>query len=198
MALVTRAIVKTYLGIASSNDDDLLDDLIEASRAIIHAYTRRVFDATSSVKKFDAEGDVDGANLYFSSGLELAGEPSAVTNGDGTSLVADTDYVLAPLNLFPAYGLTILPSSSNYWVGKSNGDHINAIAVTGAWGHSASGSTPSDIVQACTRLAAFLYRQRDTNADLDRPLLVEGSVVLPSAIPADVERMLAPYVMRAL
>ena len=134
MALVTRADVKTYLGIASTDDDDLLDDLIASAESIVADITHRIFDATSSVKKFDAEADVIDATLYFSSGLELAGEPSAVSNGDGSALVADTDYVMVPLNRFPAYGLQMLPSSSSYWQGKSNGDHVNAISVTGVWG----------------------------------------------------------------
>ena len=195
MALVTRADVKTYLGIGSTDDDDLLDDLIASAESIVGEFTHRTFDASSSVKKFDAEDDVEGATLYFSSGFELAGEPSAVSNGDGTALVADTDYVMVPLNRFPAYGLQMLPSSSSYWQGKSNGDHINAISVTGAWGYSTS--APNDIVQAARRLSAFLYRQRDTNADADRPLIVEGVTILPSSLPRDVERMLSPYVLRS-
>ena len=194
MALVTRADVKTYLGIASTDDDDLLDDLIASAESIVADITHRIFDATSSVKKFDAEADVIDATLYFSSGLELAGEPSAVSNGDGTALVADTDYVMVPLNRFPAYGLQMLPSSSSYWQGKSNGDHVNAISVTGVWGYSAT--PPSAINQAAKRLSAFLYRQRDTNADTDRPLIVDGVTILPSALPHDVERILAPYVLR--
>lgn len=198
MALVTRADVKTYLGVSSTDDDDLLDDLIASAESIVKEFTHRTFDASSSTKKFDAEGDVEGATLYFSSGFELAGEPSAVTNGDGTALVADTDYVMVPLNRFPAYGLQMLPSSSSYWQGKSNGDHVNAISITGVWGYSASGSTPNDVVQAAKRLSAFLYRQRDTNSDADRPLIVDGVTVLPSSLPRDVERMLSPYVLRTI
>jgi hypothetical protein len=196
MALVSRADVKTYLGIGSTDDDDLLDDLIASAESIVSEFTHRTFDATSSTKKFDAEADVEGATLYFSGGFELAGEPSAVSNGDGTALVADTDYVMVPLNRFPAYGLQMLPSSSSYWQGKSNGDHVNAISVTGSWGYSTS--APNDVVQAAKRLSAYLYRQRDTNADTDRPLIVDGVTILPSSLPRDVERMLSPYVLRTI
>jgi len=195
VALVTRADVKTYLGIASTDDDDLLDNLIASAESIVAEFTHRTFDASSSTKKFDADADIENETLYFSSGFELAGEPSAVSNGDGTALVADTDYVMVPLNRFPAYGLQMLPSSSNYWQGKSNGDHVNAISVTGSWGYSTS--APNDVVQAAKRLSAFLYRQRDTNADADRPLIVEGVTILPSSLPRDVERMLSPYVLRS-
>ena len=94
MALVTRADVKTYLGIASTDDDDLLDDLIASAESIVAEFTHRTFDASSSTKKFDADADIENETLYFSSGFELAGEPSAVSNGDGTALVADTDLSL--------------------------------------------------------------------------------------------------------
>ena len=141
--------------------------------------------------------NVDGRNLYFSEGLELAAEPTSVTNGDGTALVADTDYIVTPTNSYPSYGLTMLQSSSNWWQGKSNGDMANAISINAKWGYSVSGSVPNDIVQAATRLSAFLYRQRDTNSDADRPLIVDGVTILPSALPHDVERILMPYVMRA-
>jgi hypothetical protein len=72
MALVSRADVKTYLGIGSTDDDDLLDDLIASAESIVSEFTHRTFDATSSTKKFDAEADVEGATLYFSGGFELA------------------------------------------------------------------------------------------------------------------------------
>lgn len=198
MALVTTAIVKTYLGVSSSGDDDLLDDLVENAQKIIETFTGRVFDVSSAtVKKFDAVANVDGRNLYFSEGLELAAEPTSVTNGDGTALVADTDYIVKPPNSYPSYGLTMLQSSSNWWQGKSNGDMANAISINAKWGYSVSGSVPNDIVQAATRLSAFLYRQRDTNSDSDRPLIVDGVTILPSSLPHDVERILMPYVMRA-
>jgi hypothetical protein len=198
MALVTRAIVKTYLGISSTGDDDMLDDLIENAQGVIEDYTGRLFDTSSAtVKKFDAQADVNGRNLYFPEGLELAAEPTSVTNGDGTALVADTDYIVTPANAYPSYGLMMLQSSSNYWQGKSNGDMANAISINAKWGYSISGSVPTAIVQAATRLSSFLYRQRDTNSDSDRPLIIDGVTILPSALPHDVERILSPYIMRA-
>ena len=55
--------------------------------------------------------------------------------------------------------------------------------------------TPTDIVAACRRLAAWLYRQKDTQqGDIDRPLLAgDGSVIMPTTLPHDVEKILQPY-----
>ena len=193
MAYTTTAKVKTYMGVSSSSDDTLIGDLVDAATSFIDAFTHRSFAVSStSTKKFDAVANVDGRNLLFSDGLEAAAITS-VTNGDSTSLSVNTDYVYLPRNSAPYYGLRMLSSSSNSWEYDSNGNPENAISIVANWGYSTS--APDDIKQACIRLSAFLYRQRETNADIDRPLLVEGSVVLPSALPKDVERMLQPYVM---
>lgn len=58
--------------------------------------------------------------------------------------------------------------------------------------------TPTDIVAACRRLAAWLYRQKDTQqGDLDRPILAgDGSVIMPSTLPKDITDMLMPYQKR--
>jgi hypothetical protein len=55
--------------------------------------------------------------------------------------------------------------------------------------------TPTDIVTACRRLAAWMYRQKDTQqGDLDRPILAgDGSVIMPTTLPQDVEMLLRPY-----
>lgn len=54
---------------------------------------------------------------------------------------------------------------------------------------------PSDIITACRRLAAWMYRQKDTQqGDTDRPLLAgDGIVIMPTTIPQDVEKILLAY-----
>lgn len=55
--------------------------------------------------------------------------------------------------------------------------------------------TPVDIVQACRRLAAWLYRQKDTQSgDQDRPILAgDGTIIMPSTLPSDITSLLRPY-----
>lgn len=55
--------------------------------------------------------------------------------------------------------------------------------------------TPADIVQACRRLAAWLYRQKDTQqSGTSTPLFAaDGTVVMPSIMPVDVVDLLRPY-----
>jgi hypothetical protein len=43
-----------------------------------------------------------------------------------------------------------------------------------------------------------MYRQKDTQSgDIDRPLLAgDGSIIMPTTLPLDVEKMLQPYIRR--
>lgn len=55
--------------------------------------------------------------------------------------------------------------------------------------------TPASIRQACTRLAAFLYRQKDNQAgDSDRAVVGPTGIIMPIALPADVQSLLQPWV----
>lgn len=77
--------------------------------------------------------------------------------------------------------------------------------TTVTWAQTAANDTdttgllmyaPTDIVTACRRLAAWMYRQKDTQqGDADRPILAgDGSVIMPTTLPRDVEMLLMPYV----
>ncbi len=193
MAYTTTALVKTYLGIASAADDTLLGALIVRGQAFIDKYVHRNFEvASATAKRFDAVRDVYGTTLYFTEGLELAETPTVVTNGDNTTLVLNTDYVTLPVNSGPFYGLQTLESSPAIWIEDALGNGQRAVTVTGKWGYSVT--APDDIVHAATRLTAFLYRQREGNGELDRPVSVaDGMVLLPARLPADIAAILEPY-----
>ena len=193
MAYTTTALVKTYLGISSSNDDTLIGALVVRGQAFIDKYVHRTFEvASATAKVFDAVRDVTGACLYFNEGLELAETPTSVVNGDLVTLVLNTDYVTLPANSGPFYALELLDSTSTVWTYAVNGNSQRALSVTGKWGYSVT--APDDIVQAATRLAGFLYRQREGNGELDRPISVaDGMVLLPARLPADIAAILEPY-----
>ena len=186
---ITLAEVRQYLTIdESANDDALLYALIGAATAAIDAYTGNTFQATAdSDRTLDALEDVGGRLLLF--GDWLAAAPTSITNGDGTAVGSD-EYVTEPRNVAPFYAARLKVSSTITWTYTTTPE--DAITVTGMWAYSTT--APADVAQACLRLTAFLYRQRDTNADADRPLLAgDGTVIMPSTIPPDVKALLRPY-----
>jgi hypothetical protein len=56
--------------------------------------------------------------------------------------------------------------------------------------------TPPSIRQACVRLAGWLYRQKDNQTgDTDRPILAgDGSVIMPTTLPQDVQSILSQWI----
>jgi hypothetical protein len=189
MAYASSSDLKTYLDITSSGDDTLIADVLTRAQALIEAATNRVFEAAAnSSRLFDAVTDVEGAVLYLDEDLASI---NSITNGDsGATAITSGQYVSEPRNETPYYAIRLLDSTSLDW--EYNADPENAITVNGKWAYSES--APADIVQATVRLAAFLYRQKESNVDVDRVMqLPDGSMVLPSGLPRDVTSIIKKY-----
>ena len=193
MAYTTTALVKTYMGITTATDDTLIGTLIVRAQAIVDNYTHRTFEAAAnSTKFFNSRFDVYGRTLYFNEGLEAA-TITTITNGDATVIVVNTDCTTLPANSTPIYGLQMLASSTQIWQQTPAGDDERAISIVAKWAYSLT--APDDIVAATIRLVAFLYRQRESNADLDRAVSVgDGMVLMPGTLPADIAAILQPYI----
>lgn len=186
MAYTDVATLKTYLAISGSGDDVLLGTLIDRAQAIIDQETQTTFEATSDTTRyFDAVADVRGRTLRFDSYIASF---TSVVNGDGAT-VTSGQYVKTPRNSAPYYAITLLVSSGVAWRWAT--DPENAIAVTGKWAYSTT--APADIQHAAIRLAAYLYRQKDNAADLDRTMIAGNTTILPAALPSDMLRMLVSY-----
>ena len=113
--------------------------------------------------------------------------PTRVGNADGDgNEIASSDYVLLPRN-GPRYYTILLVRGE--WTQADNGD---VATVTGAWGYSTT--PPADIVHACIRLAAFLYRQKDAQVFDVTAFPEAGVITLPRGMPADVRATLDQYV----
>lgn len=182
MAYVSASEVKAYLGINTSTEDALISSLMERAQGIIDAYTGRKFEAETATRYFDGNF-VDGQDLNLW-GYDLLGI-TALTNGDET-IISSADYRLFPRNDNPKW--TIRLNSDKSW--NLSGDA--EISIAGTWGYAAT--APFDIVHACIRLTAFLYRQKDTSADIDRPMITgDGVTIMPSGLPADVQKLLDRY-----
>ena len=189
MSYASMTNLKDYLGIsvATTEDDPLLTDLLTRAEGIIDAYTGRHFEAETATKYFTID-DIDGQNLYLW-GYDLL-SVTKLTNGDGVE-IASGNYRLFPRNDNPKWIIRL--DEDQAW-NFTNGD--SEISVAGTWGYSVT--APADITHACIRLAAFLYRQKDTSADIDRPMVTgDGVTIMPSGLPSDVQKLLDRYKRRA-
>lgn len=188
MAYASTPELKLYLGITTSTDDVLLTALITRAQSIIDTYCKRTFEAAAdSTRYFHAVNDVGGYTLYLDHDLYSA---TTVTNGDGVAVSA-SDYVLVPANYRPAYAIALKLSASAVWTYSTTPE--NAISVAGKWAYSLT--APADITHACIRLAAWLYRQKDTHGDVDNATIATGGMVLvPQGVPKDIHALLKGYV----
>lgn len=194
MSYATLAEVKAWLGIDTVNltDDTQITRAITASQQIIDTHCRRSFEAAAdSVRLFDALGDhIEYDELWFDTDCC---QITTIINGDSTTVTAG-QYVTLPGNFAPYYGVRLKTSAGVSWTYDT--DYAKAISVTGRWAYSVT--APADIVYACTRLAAYLYKQRDNyNIGLERAEATPmGTMLLPMALPKDVLTLLNPYVRR--
>lgn len=180
--------LKTYLHISGSADDALLADLITRASRIVDRHCHRHFAAVQETRCYDAVGShITGKLLLLDADLLSL---TTLTNGDGAVIDAD-DTILRPVNWPPYFGISLKASSGLGWTYTD--DPEGAISVEGVWGYSAE--PPPEIVQAVTRLAAWLYRQRDTGVDTTEVEVTErGTAAAPSRLPRDVRQMIDPFI----
>lgn len=186
MAYASAANLKVYLGISEATDDTLLGTLLTAAQAMIDAYCRQTFEASADTTRyFDPTTQVVGRTLFLDAPLAAI---TSITNGDG-STIGSTLYVKEPRNETPWHQLTLKANATVNW--NYTGAPENAITIVGKWAYSTT--APADIAQVTIRLAGYLYRQRDNAGDLDRAIIGASGILLPAALPKDIETLLRPY-----
>lgn len=182
-AYATVAELKSYLGISGSTDDVLLTSLLDRATKMIERYTARCFDAAYATRYYSEDAVDDDM-------LSLDGDLFSVTtlkNGEGNTITS-TDYWLLPRNSGPPFHQIKLKAEADYsWTFDTDGE----IEVYGLWGYTSD--PPDDIVHACIRWAAYLYRQKDSQVFDVTAVPEQGVITIPKGVPADVKQLLGPY-----
>lgn len=181
MALVTLAQLKAYVDVSNTSDDSLLTSALSSAEAAVKAFTRRIFEPVTMTRTYSSDA-VRGNLLFLDE--DLISATSITANGRNVPL---SNVVLEPRNA-ACYSMIRMKQTVGDWLT----DDDSEISVVGSWGYGAS--VPNDIVQAVTRLAAWLYRQKDTHADVPQPTMGNsGVMVMPSGLPKDITQLLRPH-----
>jgi hypothetical protein len=190
MAYATLAQLKTYAGISDADDDAILTSKLDRATAIVDMRCNRALVAETATAKYFTPGeDTDGAKLYFH---DFAAAITEVLNGDsGTTEVTSSEYATIGYDYDgPYYGIRILDSANKSW--EYDTDREYALKVTANWGWFSS--IPDDVRHFTIRLAAFLYRQKATSLDIERPLLTDAGVtLLPPRLANDLTLLTEAY-----
>jgi hypothetical protein len=198
MAYAATSDVKDSLGIPAcdNTDDTLIGDFIAAAQALIETECRRIFEASAgtcdddySTRHFSMYEDVDEDGwLMLDKDLAVL---RTIDTGDGDEYDStDGVWLTDPRDSTPIHAIKLREDSNLYWTYTTEPD--DDIAIEGKWAYSVT--PPVDIKHATMRLAAWLYRQKDIGADVDRPVITpDGSVILPSKMPADVANTCFKY-----
>lgn len=178
--------VKLYLGISSTKDDALIVATLKRAIAIFENLANRSFLTEAKSRYFGAfdKDVISGSELFIRDGdllsissLEIAG-----------TVVPPGEYFLT--GEIPHYKVK-LKASSNFSFREYNYDPENSITLTGLWGYDTE--VPEDVFGAIVRLTAWLYQQKDNAMELDRPVAISNAMILPAAIPSDVEQVAKFY-----
>ena len=128
--------------------------------------------------------------------LAVAGTAVTLTDdGTGThsiecggSLISGANYWLTPRNEGPPYhGILLKTDIASYWEWDTDGE----VSVSGTWGYSAT--APGDVKQATLVLAAYLYRQKDSQVWDTTAIPEAGVITIPAGIPSTVTKVIERY-----
>lgn len=193
----TQNELKGFVGIPTSDseDDNLLDDAVNAASRQIDAYCGRVFygDANATARKYFATDQyrLQVEDFYTTAGLVVKYDD----NDDGTfeTTVSATDYQTLPINSVaggivttPFYIIELIASSANQWPIDYSSNRAT-VEITAKWGWSA---VPEQIRQATQMLASELFAMRNA------PLGVAGVGdfgVVNIQQNREITRMIAPF-----
>ena len=195
--LTTAAAVKTQLGIGTSGtlnttDDTLIGLYVSQASQMIETETQRTFSSTVSSFPYDAGYPVtEGRTLYFDQ--DMLGVDTIVNGANGT--LQPTQFRLLPTRGTPKYALQLLDSTNMFWQVGNDGYRQNAILINGTAGFCLTGTLPADITLAATKLAAWLYQNRDNDGSSVQ--VADGAIAIPAQAPTFVLRTISKYIRRA-
>ena len=183
----TLAEFKLWQDIASTNTDDdkVIEDLVETASRYIDRSTGRTFYARTETRYFDVP---EGRELEVDDDLLTI---TTLTNGDGAT-IASTEYNFVPKNVTPYYAIKLKQASNYFWTYDSDGNDEDVISVAGTWGYAAT--RPDDINVACLLIAASYYKRRfGENLSSVTTITGAGVVISPIDVPMDARAIINVY-----
>lgn len=178
--------VKLYLNIDTGRDDALLVATLKRAIATFENMCGRVFVPVTETRYFDATDEqiVAPKRLFLRSGDLIEITELTIDN----EIVPEADYYC--VGAIP-YCTIRLRDTSDFTFHDYSTTPEQTIEIAGRWGYEED--VPDDVFGAIVRLTAWLFQQKDNAMELDRPIAMSNAMVLPAALPSDVEAIARFY-----
>jgi hypothetical protein len=178
--------VKLYLSISSSVDDALIVATLKRAIATFENMCGRTFLPKEDTVYYSAKGEnvIDRHYLHLRDADLLSITSLTI---DGVSVPVDEYYTSGTL---PKYAVR-LHGESDFSFKEFSNYPEQSIVIEGIFGYDTE--VPDDVFGAIIRLTAWLYQQKDNSMELDRPVAISNAMVLPMALPSDVEAIARFY-----
>ncbi len=186
MAYVTLEQLRAEMGIEEPDDDAILQQAIDDAVAYIEAETNRNFEAETDTRYYNRGALGNDGDLYVDGDLLTV---TTLTNGDDSSTVIPaTEYTLIHRNVGPPYYALRMTTDTTYtWEWDVDG----WVSILGTWGYTAT--CPSDVRRGTLVLAAYFYRQKDSQIFDTTAIPDAGVITIPSGIPVTTKRVIDKY-----
>lgn len=136
-------------------EDAMMEEFIEEASRWIDDTTGMTFYSNSETRKFIVGKDTEGSILWLDKPLLSV---TSLTNGDGETLTADTEYILLEVGRSPYHQIKLIANGGKAWQYTTD-PYIGMIEVEGGWGNYATAPLP--IRSACLLMAARLWKRKD-------------------------------------
>jgi hypothetical protein len=178
--------VKHYLGIDNSGNDALIVATLKRAIATFENMCGRSFLPKTKTLTLDANDEqvVSPKRLFLRDGDLLTITELKI---DGATVPTDEYYLVGTTPHFTVR----ITDASDFTFGEYSSTPEQTIEITGSWGFDTI--VPEDVFGAIVRLTAFLYQQKDNAMELDRPIAMSNSMILPASLPSDVEAIAKFY-----
>lgn len=176
--------LKSRLDILDTDDDSMLEGVIEGASRLIDGWCGRVFYEDAAQTKYFTADAIDMLFLHD----DLVSVTSLKTDEDGDRVYettwATTDYDLDPVTGPPYTRITLAPGGTYGFP-----THARAVQIIGTFGYS---SVPHAIREACLLQAARLYKRSDAPFGIAGNAEVGELTTLPLIDP-DVRQLVQQY-----
>ena len=178
--------VKHYLGIDNSGNDALIVATLKRAIATFENMCGRSFLPATETMTLDANDEqvISPKRLFLRDGDLLSITELKI---DGATVPSDEYFLVGAT---PHYTVRIT-DGSDFTFNEYSVSPEQTIEITGSWGFDTV--VPEDVFGAIVRLTAFLYQQKDNAMELDRPIAMSNSMILPASLPSDVEAIAKFY-----